>query len=433
MAEFALHVVKKICRLFAVLLVAAIATSQIHVQAYENANRSDSELEMNNPGSVVKRLENDSGQKEYFFQVPGFSKVMKPWQELKRDLDKDHGLKFGISYTAIYKKASDAFGPEDDAAGFDFDFSGSWTFLGRGTDSPTILGFNFFWRDTLGTDISPQTLFTQFGGLYSTDAPFGEEDPVIGELWIQHKFSNTFGFRVGKIFPITAYDFFPFKNFRTDFTDFNHVTNATIPLPGNGLGAFAVFRPAPKMMLRLGVHDANADVQKSGFDTYDDELFTIFETGFDIGLTPRQPGGPPSGHAHISVWHQDKRETKGIDDGWGIAGTLLQRFGRYTPFLRYGYADCEVNGPSSVEHMINVGLVIDNIFGQTNDRIGIGYTWSEPIDGSLDDQSMIDSYYRVQMTPQIEIGPTFQVVIDPVRYQDEDTVYVWGLRARISI
>ena len=73
-----------------------------------------------------------------------------------------------------------------------------WTFLGRDTESTTMLGFDFFWRDTLGTEIPPQRLFTQFGALYSTDAPYGEEDPVIGELWIQHKFSNAFGFRVGK-------------------------------------------------------------------------------------------------------------------------------------------------------------------------------------------------------------------------------------------
>ena len=425
-----------------ILMAGLIAATQVQagstvLKSDESNNTGASEQELslriNNPGSIVKRVENDAKQKDYLFQFPGVSKVLKPWYDLKTDLDKNHGFKFGISYTAIYKKASDTFGPEDDAAGFDFDVSGSWTFLGRDTESTTMLGFDFFWRDTLGTEIPPQRLFTQFGGLYSTDAPFGEEDPVIGELWIQHKFSNEFGFRVGKVFPITAYDFFPFKNFRTDFTDFNHVTNTTIPLPGNGLGAFAVFRPDPKVMLRLGVHDANADVQKSGFDTYDGELFTIFETGFDIGLMPRQPGRPPSGHAHISIWHQDKREKAGIDDGWGIAGTVLQRFGRFTPFVRYGYADCEANGPTSVENMVNAGLVIDNIFGQPNDRIGIGYTWSDPVDGTLDDQSMIDGYYRVQMTPEIEVGPTFQVIFDPVRNPDEDTVFVWGIRARINI
>ncbi len=296
-----------------------------------------------------------------------------------------------------------------------------------------MLGFDFFWRDTLGTEIPPQALFTQFGSLYSTAAPYGETDPVVGELWIQQKFKNAFGFRVGKIFPITAYDFFPFKNFRTDFVDFNHVTNAAIPLPGNGLGAFVVYRPQPNVMLRLGAHDANADVEKSGFDTFDDEFFTIFEVGFDPGLMPRKPGHPPHGHIHVSLWHQDEREDAGIDDAWGIAVSALQRFGRFTPFVRYGYADVNTGGPTPVKHMANAGLVVDGIFGQDKDRIGVGYTWSDPADRALDEQSTIDAYYRVQMTPEIAISPVVQVIFDPVRNPDKDTVLVCGIRARIDL
>jgi porin len=187
-------------------------------------------------------------------------------------------------------------------------------------------------------------------------------------------------------------------------------------------------------MLRLGAHDANADVEKSGFDTYDGELFTIFEVGLDTGLLPRAPGGgPPQGHVHVSLWHQDAREDAGIDDGWGIAGSAVQRFGRFTPFVRYGYADVQAGGPTPVQHMANVGLVIDEIFGQSKDRIGVGYTWSDPADRSLDEQGMIDAYYRVQMTPLIEVGPTIEVIFDPVNHPNEDTVFIWGLRSRIAL
>lgn len=238
---------------------------------------------------------------------------------------------------------------------------------------------------------------------------------------------------MGQIFPITAYDFFPFKNFRTDFVDFNHVTNAAIPLPGNGLGAFVQYRPQPNIMLRLGAHDANADVEKSGFDTYDDELFTILEIGFDTGLVERAPGRPPAGHVHASLWHQDERDDAGIDDGWGIGLSAVQRFGRFSPFVRYGYADGGAKGPTPVKHMANAGVVIDGIFGQADDRIGVGYTWSDPADQNLDEQNMIDAYYRVQLTPEIEIGPTLEVVFDPVRNPDNDTICVWGFRTRVSL
>jgi len=430
-------------RLGVILLAGLVVSTQVQAEsstpesAEPSVNADEGEqnpdLRINSPGSIVKRLEEDEKRKDFLFQFPGVDGALKPWYDSKKDLDEKHGFKFGISYTTLYEKASDNFGPEDDAAGFDLDISGTWTFLGRETDSPTVLGFNFFWRDKLGAGIPPQTLFTQFGSLYSNAAPYGEDDPVVGELYIQKIFENVFGFRVGKIFPITAYDFFPFKNFRTDFVDFNHVTNATIPLPGNGLGGFVQFRPHPRVMLRLGAHDANATVQKSGFDTYDGELFTIFEVGYDTGLLPRTPGGLPQGHVHVSLWHQDEREDAGIDDGWGVGVSAVQRFGHFTPFLRFGYADANAGGPTPARLMANAGLVIDGIFGQDNDRVAVGYTWSDPLDRTLDNQGVIDAYYRVQLTPEIQIGPALEIIFDPVRNPDEDTVFVWGLRARVEI
>jgi porin len=82
--------------------------------------------------------------------------------------------------------------------------------------------------------------------------------------------------------------------------------------------------------------------------------------------------------------------------------------------------------------MVNAGVAIDDIFGQSKDRIGIGVTWSRPTNGSLDDQGAIDAFYRVQVTPQIALTPTVQMIIDPVRNQDEDVVWVLGLRSRFT-
>ena len=142
------------------------------------ASEPEQDLRINSPGSIAKRLEEDAQPKEYLFQFPGLDRVMKPWYDLKKELNEKYGFNFGISFTTLYQKTNDNFGPEDDAASFDLDVSGTWTFLGRDTDSPTMLGFGLFWRDTLGTDIPPQVLFTQFGSLYSNAAPFGEEEVV---------------------------------------------------------------------------------------------------------------------------------------------------------------------------------------------------------------------------------------------------------------
>lgn len=135
---------------------------------------------------------------------------------------------------------------------------------------------------------------------------------------------------------------------------------------------------------------------------------------------------------HISVWHQDEREKFNINDAWGVALSSSQRFGRYLPFLRYGYSDGGENGPTTIEHSVNGGVAINNIFGQTNDRIGMGLTWARPTNGDLDDQMAFDAYYRIQVSPQMAITPILQVIVDPVRNSDEDQITILGVRTRLA-
>jgi porin len=398
-----------------------------------DASRAD-RLRFNNPGSIQFRLDRDeeARHKDFLFQIPG----IEPWYGFKDGLAENYGFRFGASFSHLYQKAGDTLpgDREDDASGYELNFHGTWTFLGRETSSPTTAGFEVLRIDDLGTDIPPASLFTQTGSLYPTAAAFGEVETSISELWLQQIFQRRFGFRVGKLFPITAYDFFPLKNFRLDFVDANSVANLAIPLPDRGLGTFVMYRPQPKAYVRLGVHDANADVEEVGFNSLFDEgeLFKILEIGFDPGLAEAQPGGPPPGDVHVSFWHQDERDDDNVDDGWGFVVSGSQRFGDFLPFLRYGYSDSGSDGPAVLEHMVNGGVAIDDIFGQSNDRIGVGLTWAEPGNGAVDDQWAIDGFYRVQVTPEFTFGPTLQIVIDPARNDDEDVLYVGGIRSRIA-
>ena len=59
------------------------------------------------------------------------------------------------------------------------------------------------------------------------------------------------------------------------------------------------------------------------------------------------------------------------------------------------------------------------MIAQANDRIGVGFTWADPADSALDDQSTIDAFYRVQVTPEIAVSPTLQVILKQLA-QDRD-------------
>jgi hypothetical protein len=41
-------------------------------------------------------------------------------------------------------------------------------------------------------------------------------------------------------------------------------------------------------------------------------------------------------------------------------------------------------------------------------------------------------FYRVQVTPQIALTPTPQMIIDPVENPDEDVVWFLGIRSRFN-
>ena len=181
-----------------------------------------------NPGSIISQLDKSEEERDYLFQLPGLSGPMQSWNGWKANLNKKYGVRFLAEWAALYQKASDTLGTEDDAAGYDLEFNGTWTFLGKDTPTYSMLGLGVFKKDKISTDLAPLTLFTQYGSLYPGGTAYGEDDLVVGELWYQQRIQNKFGFRVGYIFPLTAYDFFPFKNYRTDFVDQNNVANTSI-------------------------------------------------------------------------------------------------------------------------------------------------------------------------------------------------------------
>jgi porin len=386
--------------------------------------------------SIRSQFEQDSRPKQYWISLPVIDSGLQPWQNTRSRLAEDYGFRPNFSATHVYQKAEDTIGPENDAAGYELVVDGTWAFFGRDTGSAATLGFEFLYRD-FTTDIPPVALFTQVGSLYPTTVAFGEVDPTVGQFWLQKKWDNRFGIQAGKLFPLAYYDYFPLKNFRTDFMDAIHAANFVIPLPDRGMGSFGMVRPTEQIYLRVGVHDANADTEEFDFDVFNDgELFKIIELGWDPGITPRLPGRPPLGDVHITLWQQDKRSDNSVAEAWGLVLSAYQKFGRFLPFLRYGYADSDsevgLSDATPIEHMVNAGVAIDGLFGKNDDRLGIGATWSRPIDNALDDQGALDLYYRFQLSPRVAITPTAQLIIDPVRNNDDDTALIWGIRSRFA-
>ncbi|MES0404343.1 MAG: carbohydrate porin, partial [Hyphomicrobium sp.] len=96
---------------------------------------------------------------------------------------------------------------------------------------------------------------------------------------------------------------------------------------------------------------------------------------------------------------------------------------------------------------------ITDVFGQNNDLIGMGLSYgkidlggSQPVDLNGDGfpdfdlgsvardllrtkQYAAELFYRVQLTQELQITPSLQLIWDPILNRDESTIAVFGLRS----
>jgi porin len=105
-------------------------------------------------------------------------------------------------------------------------------------------------------------------------------------------------------------------------------------------------------------------------------------------------------------------------------------------FTRGGFAD---DGGSLLEKSISIGGgYAPNGIGApgAGPQLGFGVNWGQPNDalfGPDDDQYAFEVYYRIQVTKELAITPDVQLLLDPAQNPEEDSIWVFGLRARIGI
>lgn len=101
--------------------------------------------------------------------------------------------------------------------------------------------------------------------------------------------------------------------------------------------------------------------------------------------------------------------------------------GNVVPFLRYAYAH---RGLNQIRQNLSVGVVLEEVLGQNFDLLGVAGSWMEPSNRKLDDQYIIEAYYRVHLTPNMHFTPDFQWIIHPSKAPQRDSVFVGSLRLR---
>jgi porin len=185
----------------------------------------------------------------------------------------------------------------------------------------------------------------------------------------------------------------------------------------------------------VGMEDTNSDPTDAGdgFDTFfsDHEYFKHLEFG---QTTARDRAY--SDNLHVTLWQADERKAAATPDGWGVVGSYTRYIDQtFMPFLRAGYAE---DGGSFLQKSVSAGLGYrPQTPGDTShDLLGVGLNWGQPNEtvfgSNLKDQYTGELFYRLQLTREIALTPDLQWIIDPALNPAENSIVVWGLRARMA-
>jgi porin len=380
------------------------------------------------PEQVENRLDIDSNRVTPLFPR-SFTGGYYDW---KARLKKDHGLTLGDDYSTVYLGASESLG-EDSAFSGMYRFYGSWEASSDGKGNSGALIFKAEHRHAYGDYIPPGSLGFETGYIGLIAPSFSDQGARLTNLYWRQRMKGGDLVFVGGYVDVTDYvDIYMLASPWTGFFNFAFSTgSASIPMPNEGLGLGLGGYVNDNFYIIGGFADTNSNQRKpfDGFDTFfnDREYFKHLEFGWN---TSRETA--VLNNVHLTLWHADERVAAVTPDGWGANISWSRSINdHWMPFIRTGYAD---DGGAILEKTISAGFGYQTVPG--GNQLGVAFNWGEPMESTwgsgLKDQKTLEVFYRIQLWKELAITPDLQYIKNPALNPTEDSLWVFGLRARLA-
>ncbi|MEM1424408.1 MAG: carbohydrate porin, partial [Planctomycetota bacterium] len=284
---------------------------------------------------------------------------------------------------------------------------------------------------------------------------------VIYEAWWQQLFfDDRLRVKVGKIDANTEFAFVDiaggFANSSAGFQP-TMLGFPTYPDTAFGVNAFYTFgdREGTNLTLGYGFYDGalGADGVPTGrlgpasFFSDDRSDDYAHHAQADLAWNPSGEGAWwRDGRASVGVLHHTGtfgRFGGGDEDGsTSLFATVEQRLfdskrseasGVYV-FGQYGWADEDI---SDFAQHFGVGVVLRSTFpGRDDDEAGVYFTYADLSDavgaGFDDDESVVEGYYTLSLTPAVFVQPSVQFIMNPSGDDAIDDALVIGLRVGVE-
>ncbi len=111
----------------------------------------------------------------------------------------------------------------------------------------------------------------------------------------------------------------------------------------------------------------------------------------------------------------------------GYSINVDQDFGTFSLFAKYAR---NAGRSGLIKQTSAAGCVWTKPFGITEDWLGAGFAWVEPSAPGSKDEYVAETYYRLQLTPFLDLTPAMMLVINPLNKPNADTEGVFTFRVR---
>ncbi|MEM9798966.1 MAG: hypothetical protein AAGA20_01485 [Planctomycetota bacterium] len=357
----------------------------------------------------------------------------------KEQVYEDHGIKLAFGYQTLVQRASRSPGERTGWGGW-AQIEGKWEIFNRGDDYEGGLVFDLDWRHDVGGRPTPVEFgFAELGSAQGTDVAFFEWDPnLVAFYWDQWLEKDSFNFRVGKQLAANIFDFFRFKDPRTSFSaPAFTVAPASIPAPAFGYGASFKWWPKKGGSTYVvgTINDMNGSPTEYDPSTLFDE--SEFFYGLEIGTFWKRGVGDFD-HLHLNLFYAD--ETSSLPQGqpneagggFKLAGS--KQWDEFVSFGSYTYNRAEGGGLglTLAEHTVNAGVAFLRPFGYRGE-LGLGLSWLDPINDSLDDEFAAEAYWKLLLTSDLWITPGIRFIDDPALSPSSDSIVIGQLKLRLFL
>lgn len=350
-----------------------------------------------------------------------------PWDltRWRDDLAERHGLRLSADYATLYQNADRSLTGADSGMGGVFRLYGRWTLVGRGTpDTGTLVG-KVEHRHRLGGDVTPGRMAPQLGYLGVTGLGFTDVGAFLAPLyWEQFFADGHVGMVAGRL---DSTDFMDILGLGSQWNAFQNaavLSNMSIPAPDLGFGFGAGLKLNDRWVIGTTVHDANGKQTEIKWFKHGGELFKQVYASWTPTRAKRFTNA-----LHVTAWHQDARRTQGLEESYGLAFSgnwLIDE--RWMPFFRWGISDG--NAPLA-RQQLTTGVMIN--VPDRRDQFGLGIWWQDLSTQGFDDQGGLELFYRWELTPNLALTPSMQLLVDPAVNPGADRIVLFGLRARIVL